>query len=96
MITTNDINRIAALARLELDSSEQQQFARQLQSVLEYSQVLKAMDSGSVKPTTTTCAYCCPLRPDRVEPGLEIGETLALAPEHKEGRHRVPPVMEVE
>lgn len=49
-LTRADVQRIAALARLELTEPELDLFARQLTSILEYAGSLQAVDTTGVLP----------------------------------------------
>src|SRR5262245_9269325 len=47
-LTRADVDRIAALARLELSDTEKDQFVRQLADVLEYADQIQAIDTTDV------------------------------------------------
>src|SRR5712691_2177768 len=75
------VEAIAALARLELDPSEVELFARQLGDILAYADQVQQIDTSGVPPTAYGVAHQSVDRPDEVKPSLDIGEALANAPE---------------
>src|SRR4051794_33712680 len=50
--TREDLERVARLARLELDPSEQDLFARQVAGILEYADQIQKVDTTDVEPTS--------------------------------------------
>ncbi len=50
--TTQDIKKLADLARLELTPEEQELFATQLASILEYAQQIQDVDTSGVTVTS--------------------------------------------
>src|ERR671927_65376 len=49
-LTIADVERIAALAQLELTDEEKQTFARQLADILHYAEQVQAVDTAGVPP----------------------------------------------
>jgi aspartyl-tRNA(Asn)/glutamyl-tRNA(Gln) amidotransferase subunit C len=49
-LTLEEVEHIAALARLELSEDERHAFQKQLSSILEYVEKLKAVDTEGVEP----------------------------------------------
>jgi len=52
MIDRATVEKIAHLARLEINSSEEEQFAAQLSGILDYFEQLRELDTENVPPTT--------------------------------------------
>ena len=50
-LTIADVERIAALAQLELTDEEKQLFTRQLADILHYAEQVQAIDTSGVPPT---------------------------------------------
>jgi len=50
-LTLADVERIAALAQLDLSTDEKTRFARQLADILDYAQQLQAVDTEGVPAT---------------------------------------------
>jgi aspartyl-tRNA(Asn)/glutamyl-tRNA(Gln) amidotransferase subunit C len=52
-LTRADVEKIAALAQLELDDAEIELFARQLADILEYANQVQQIDTTGVEPTAS-------------------------------------------
>ncbi len=79
--TRQDLERIARLARLELDPSEQELFARQVAGILEYAEQIQRVDTSGVEPTSHAPGGEGAMRDDVARPSLPRGESLAAAPD---------------
>ena len=79
--TRAQVEAVAALANLELDSAEVDLFARQLGDVLAHAEELNQVDTTGVSPTAYGVAPEGVDRPDVVVPSLAIADVLANAPE---------------
>jgi aspartyl-tRNA(Asn)/glutamyl-tRNA(Gln) amidotransferase subunit C len=93
-LTLEEVDHIAALARLQLTSDEKSRFREQLSSILDYMAMLRRLDTSAIEPTATVLPLRTVLRPDVVTPSLPPDELLALAPEAQAQMFRVPPVLE--
>ena len=93
-LTVADVERIAALAHLELTDDEKQLFTRQLAGILDYAQQLQAVDTSGVAATAHVGARPRE-RDDEPRPSLPIAEAVANAPDAAagEGLFRVPRVI---
>jgi aspartyl-tRNA(Asn)/glutamyl-tRNA(Gln) amidotransferase subunit C len=93
-LTVADVERIAALAHLQLTTQEKELFARQLADVLAYARQLQALDTTGVPATSQVNAHQLE-RPDEPRPSLTIAEALANAPDAAPdaGLFRVPRVI---
>jgi aspartyl-tRNA(Asn)/glutamyl-tRNA(Gln) amidotransferase subunit C len=102
-LTLADVERIAALAHLELTAEEKDVFGRQLAGILDYAQQLQAVDTTGV-PAMSHVARGEPAagddaqrheRPDTLEPSLAVEDALANAPDPapEAGLFRVPRVI---
>jgi aspartyl-tRNA(Asn)/glutamyl-tRNA(Gln) amidotransferase subunit C len=94
-LTTEEVARIAHLARLALTSDEVQLFSRQLTSILEYADQLREVDTTGVAPTSHPLALTAALRDDDPRPSLVRDEALSGAPDGDAGRglFKVPRVL---
>ncbi|MBO8126257.1 MAG: Asp-tRNA(Asn)/Glu-tRNA(Gln) amidotransferase subunit GatC [Firmicutes bacterium] len=94
MITKDEVQKVAHLARLELSEAEVELFTEQLNQVLEAAEKLQQLDTTDVEPT----AYAVPMqnvfREDIPEPSMPRDEVLANAPDPKDGYFRVPKIMD--
>jgi aspartyl-tRNA(Asn)/glutamyl-tRNA(Gln) amidotransferase subunit C len=78
-LTRAGAQRIATLARLELTDPELDLYARQLTSILEYSESLQAVDTAGVPPYNGTITQS-EWREDSPVPSLSNGDALRNAP----------------
>jgi len=92
-LSREEVLRIAELARLELTAEEVDLFTRQLASILEYVEQIRAIDTTGVPPTSHVMNQ--PIeRPDEPWSTLPREEALANAPEaaREGGLFKVPRV----
>jgi len=94
-LTIADVERIAALAHLELTADEQALFTRQLADILSYAQQLDAIDTSGVAATAHVHAEQQVERPDDQRASLSTADALANAPDAATdaGLFRVPRVI---
>jgi aspartyl-tRNA(Asn)/glutamyl-tRNA(Gln) amidotransferase subunit C len=93
-LTSEEVEHIAELARLELTGEEKASYREQLSAILDYVGRLQELDTKDIPPTSSVLPARSVLRPDRSRPGLTRQELLDNAPESEEGQFRVPPVLE--
>ena len=80
--TVDDVRRLAALARLELDLEESETFTRQLNDILEFARQVQEPDaSGLLERDQYMLAPASPTRDDTREPSLSRDEVLSGAPD---------------
>ena len=93
-LTIADVERIAALAHLELTDEEKQLFTRQLADVLSYAEQLQAVDTTGV-PATAHVNVFERDREDEPRPSLPVADAIANAPDGAPGAglFRVPRVI---
>jgi aspartyl-tRNA(Asn)/glutamyl-tRNA(Gln) amidotransferase subunit C len=94
-LTVDDVERIAALAQLELTAEEKQLFTRQLADILAYAEQVQAIDTSGVAATAHVHTDDRTEREDEPQPSLPRDEALANAPEAapQAGFFRVPRVI---
>jgi aspartyl-tRNA(Asn)/glutamyl-tRNA(Gln) amidotransferase subunit C len=94
-LTLADVERIAALAHLELTDDQKRLFAKQLADVLAYAEQLQAVDTSGVEATAHVHAGLTSERDDTPRPSLPVSEALANAPDglQEAGLFRVPRVI---
>ncbi len=92
-ITTDDVAKVAALARLSLTDDELEAFTGQLRSILEHARDVEALDLDDVPPTHHPYPLRNVFRADEVTPGVDRDEVLGEAPATEAGMFRVPPVL---
>ncbi|HVB36956.1 MAG TPA: Asp-tRNA(Asn)/Glu-tRNA(Gln) amidotransferase subunit GatC [Vicinamibacterales bacterium] len=81
VLTPADVERVAALAHLELTDEEKTLFTQQLDAILAYADEVRQIDTTGVPPTSHVLSRQSRERPDEVRPSLPREESLAAAPE---------------
>lgn len=94
-LTVADVERIAALAHLELTDEEKQLFTRQLADILNYAEQLQAVDTAGVQAMAHVSTTLGVERPDTPRPSLATKDAIANAPDGAPdaGLFRVPRVI---
>jgi aspartyl-tRNA(Asn)/glutamyl-tRNA(Gln) amidotransferase subunit C len=92
-LTTEQVQHVARLARLDLDPEAVEKLAVQLAAILDYFQKLAEVDTSGVEPTSHAIALTNAFRDDRVHRHLQPEEALANAPAQEEGSFVVPKVI---
>ncbi|MCC6192415.1 MAG: Asp-tRNA(Asn)/Glu-tRNA(Gln) amidotransferase subunit GatC [Anaerolineales bacterium] len=93
-LTLEEVEHIAALARLRLTAEEKARYREQLSAILDYMASLNRLDTSAIEPTATVLPLRTVLRPDAVTPSLPPDTLLSLAPETEAQMFRVPAVLE--
>jgi len=96
-ITKNEVEKIAALASLELTADEKVLLSNQLAAIVEYIDQLNELDTSAVKPWQQKSAgeliASSTTREDLVEPCLGQEKALDQAPDREDGHFLVPRVI---
>lgn len=92
-ITRTEVEHVAHLARLHLDSEELDQMTEQLDMILSYVAKLDELDTEGIEPTTHAFSITNAFREDVVEPSLDQEKALANGPDHNEDSFVVPRVI---
>tara|TARA_Y100001968_G_scaffold50336_1_gene40951 strand:- start:409 stop:702 length:294 start_codon:yes stop_codon:yes gene_type:complete len=92
-ITSEDVRKVAKLARLELPDNEIVTYATQLQKILDYIEQLEKVETDQVPPTTRAVEVVNVLREDLVETSEIREELLDLAPTREGEFFRVPKIL---
>jgi aspartyl-tRNA(Asn)/glutamyl-tRNA(Gln) amidotransferase subunit C len=80
-ISTEEVAKIAALARLRLSEDKAGLFAAQMGDILGYMDLLGQCDTTGVAPLYGPVSHAAPLRPDEVRQVYSRDEVLGNAPE---------------
>jgi aspartyl-tRNA(Asn)/glutamyl-tRNA(Gln) amidotransferase subunit C len=94
MIDQKTVHYIAALARLHIENSEAEQFAHNLEDILQYVEQLNKLDVSDIKPTSHVLDVENVFREDKVLPSLRRDEAMSFAIEQHGGHYKVPKVIE--
>lgn len=89
-ISTDDVQKMAALARLSIDAPTQERFARQFGDILQYMDVLRNIDTQGVEPLYSPVQHAEASRPDVAANVHQREQVLANAP-HKDDTYFVVP-----
>lgn len=93
-ITSKDVEKVALLSRLELNDGDMEKMTGQLNSILDYIDVLNQVDTEGVQPTAHVLPMKNVMREDVVKLSLARDLALSNAPESEEGYFKVPKVVE--
>jgi aspartyl-tRNA(Asn)/glutamyl-tRNA(Gln) amidotransferase subunit C len=94
MITREDVEHVAELARLELTAAERERFIAQLNHILTYFEKLNELDTADVEPTSHVIPMSNVFRDDEVQPSLDRTKVLHNAPEESHFFFKVPRIIE--
>ena len=94
VLTPDEVEHIATLAKLQLTEQEKESFREQLSQILEFAALLQGVDTDGIPPTSSVLPTRSVLREDISRPGLSRGEIFSNAPDIKDDHFRVPPVRE--
>ena len=92
-ITKEKVLHVANLARLDVDKVLIDKFARQIGTVLEYVDKLKAVDTRDVTPTSHAISLTNAFREDDERQSFDSDSALSNAPEKEDGNFFVPKVI---
>ncbi len=81
VFTRAEVERIAALAHLELTDAEADHYARQLGDILAYAEQVQKIDTTGVPPTASVLGREASDRVDAVHASLSTADALANAPD---------------
>jgi aspartyl-tRNA(Asn)/glutamyl-tRNA(Gln) amidotransferase subunit C len=93
-LTTEEVQHIAELAKLNLTPEETERFREQLSAVLDYAAQLNAVDTSAIPPTATVLPLRTVLREDVVKPSLPREAVLQNSAEQEAGQFKIPAVFE--
>jgi len=92
-ITKEEVNKVAHLARLELNEDEINNHAEQLEKILEYIKQLEKIDTNDVQCTTRAIEVINVFRKDeKIESGC-TEEILELGPSREDKYFKVPKII---
>ena len=94
MLSGEEVDRVARLARLFLSEEERATYTGQLNEILGYVEKLKELDVTGIEPTAHVVPLQNVLRADKSRPSFDREDMLANAPERVGGFFKVPKIME--
>jgi aspartyl-tRNA(Asn)/glutamyl-tRNA(Gln) amidotransferase subunit C len=93
-LTSDDVAKVATLARLKLTDSEQETLATQLSEVLGYVDILNEVDTENVEPMAHAVELSNIFREDEVRESLQRDEALVNAPKSDGRSFLVPQILD--
>lgn len=93
-LTTEDVHKIAWLARLAIDPAKAESYARDLSGILEFVEQMSTVDTEAVTPMAHPLDQVQRLRPDEVVETDQRDRFQAQAPLVEAGLYLVPKVIE--
>ena len=94
IVTIQDVQHVAFLARLQLHESQLGALAPQLDEILAYVRQLQAISTEGVEPTSHALPRSNITRPDELTPSLPPEDVLSLAPARHGQLVKVPKVLD--
>ena len=94
MLTREQVEHVARLARLALREEDVEQFRGQLSAVLDHINMLNAVDTSAIPPTAQVGGLYNVARADDPIPSLPVEAVLANAPQREDVYFRVPAVLD--
>ncbi len=92
-LTTAEVARLAALARIDLSEAELAKLAPQLDVILDAVAQVTEVAGDDVPPMSHALPLTNVFRADEVRPSLSVDAVLAAAPAVEDDRFRVPRIL---
>ena len=93
-IQTEEIHKVAHLARLELSEDESQRLTGDMNNILGYIDKLAELNTEKVEPTSHAVPVTNAFREDTCKDFFSTEEGLSNAPDAEDGSFKVPKVIE--
>jgi aspartyl-tRNA(Asn)/glutamyl-tRNA(Gln) amidotransferase subunit C len=94
VITVDDVNYVASLAKIAITPEEAKQFTKELDAILGYVKQLEAVDTSGLEPTYQVTGLKNVMRPDEaIDYGTTQEDLLKNAPHSRDGAIEVPKVL---
>ena len=94
MLSKEEIEHIAMLARLSLTEEEKELFGEQLSSILDYMEKLNELDTEHIEPTSHVLTLSNVMREDAPRDSIPREDALSNAPDRTDKFYRVPKIVE--
>ncbi len=89
-ITKEDVQRMASLARLNIDAPTQELFAKQFADIINYMDILSEVNTDNIEPLYSPVLHEATLRPDAVQNEDKRSDVLSNAPQN-DGQYFIVP-----
>jgi aspartyl-tRNA(Asn)/glutamyl-tRNA(Gln) amidotransferase subunit C len=94
VLSKEEIEHIAMLARLSLTDEEKELFGAQLSSILDYMEKLNELDTENIEPTSHVLSLSNVMREDAPRDSISREDALSNAPDRTDTFYRVPKIIE--
>ena len=94
LLSKEEVEHIALLARLSLSEEEKERYREQLSSILGHVAQLQELDTSNIEALTSVLAEKMPLRKDIPKDGFTLNETMKNAPAIKNEHFQVPLILD--
>ena len=92
-ISSDDVSKVAKLARLDIPDDRLELYANQLEKILDYVSQLEKINTTNVPPTTRAVEVINVLREDVIEESIVRDDLLDLSPKREGEFYRVPKII---
>ncbi len=89
-ISTKDVERMASLARLNIDQETKELFAKQFADIINYMDILAEVDTSKAEAMYSPALHATPMREDEAKQRATRQEVLSNAPQ-TDGQYFVVP-----
>ncbi len=93
-ITIDEVKYVANLAKLYVDEAEAQNLTTEMESIINFANMLSEIDTQSIAPTNHAMKVQNVFREDVVETSYDRSDILKNAPSQEGGCYLVPKVVE--
>ncbi len=93
MLTTDEVKKVAEMARIELSDSDVEKYQHDLSAVLDYVEELKVVDTTGLEIVSSVTGLENVARNDEAKPIEYQEEIMANAPERKEKYYKVKSIL---
>ena len=93
MLDREQVHKVALLARLELTPNEEEQYAKQMSSILDYFEQLSELDTEGIEPTTRAIDMSNITRRDEQSSYQNLTGIYDAAPDRETDFFKVPKIM---
>ncbi len=93
-LTTNDVNKIAHLARLGIDAQDTESYAKDLSGILDLMTQMSELNTDAVEPMAHPMDQAQRLRADNITEINNRDKFMSIAPQTEDGLFLVPKVIE--
>ena len=93
-VTINDVQTVAALARLRFSKEEERILMDRLNGILKYMEKLNELDTEEVEPTSHVLPMVNAFRPDEAVQFPSLEGLQSVAPDRHGTHYRVPKIID--